>query len=265
MRPARHAFTLVELSIVLVIIGLLIGAVVGGQSLLNNARLRSTINDMGKYNSAVQLFYNEFNARPGDIHNATQYWGAQNSDGATCIGIASTDKLTCNGNGDGIIAGEGIYGGNTHRFEVYRAWQHLANAGLIEGQYSGVSGNSTVMSVPGVNIPKAKNGGGFDFWFIGSVSDANHGIVYLGDYWNMIILGTATGYGDLSLASLLTTPNAYTFDTKIDDGRPAFGSIRTMKPGAYSTNCATSTVAESAEYALANKGNQCVMLSITGY
>ena len=67
----RAAFTLVELSIVIVIIGLLIGGILGGQSLIHASELKSVISDFQKYQSAITQFRTQYNAWPGDMPNAT--------------------------------------------------------------------------------------------------------------------------------------------------------------------------------------------------
>src|SRR5579883_2923623 len=60
-------FTLIELSIVLVIIGLIVGGVLVGQDLIRAAQVRATISQIEKYNTAVNTFYGKYNALPGDI------------------------------------------------------------------------------------------------------------------------------------------------------------------------------------------------------
>jgi len=68
-------FTLVELSIVIVIIGLIVAGVVGGQALVRQSKLRSIITDHQKISTAMNAFKLEYNYLPGDIPNATSYWG----------------------------------------------------------------------------------------------------------------------------------------------------------------------------------------------
>ena len=78
----NKGFTLIELSIVIVIIGLIVAGVVGGQSLVRQAKLRSIITDYQKISTAMNAFKLEYNHLPGDIPNADSYWsGETNGDG----------------------------------------------------------------------------------------------------------------------------------------------------------------------------------------
>lgn len=145
----EKAFSLVELSIVLVILGLLTGGILTGQSLIRASELRSVATDLQRYQAAVHTFRDKYFALPGDMPNATRFWGVQHATPATCITTASTTALTCNGDGNGQVADT--------TYEAFRFWQHLANAGLIEGSYSGVTGpDSGFDHVIGVNAPRAK-------------------------------------------------------------------------------------------------------------
>lgn len=73
------AFTLIELSIVVVIIGLIVAGVVAGQSLVKQAKIRGVIQNWQKYTAAVTAFQLQYNTIPGDMPNASSYWsGAPN-------------------------------------------------------------------------------------------------------------------------------------------------------------------------------------------
>src|ERR1035441_2116364 len=150
----RRGFTLLELSIVLVIIGFLVGGVVAGVELIQAARLNKVMTDMRKVLTAGNTVQNKYDGLPGDISNATYYWGAAGTPTNTwggCYSIVGTGTQTCDGNGDGQI----WYGGGPYA-EPYRFWQHLSLAGLIEGSYNGVDGSdgSNGYSTPGTNVPK---------------------------------------------------------------------------------------------------------------
>ena len=149
----RHAFSLVELSIVLVILGLLVGGILAGQSLIRAAELRSITSQYAQYIAAVGAFRDKYFALPGDFTKATDFWTAADVDPATCRTAVGTGTATCNGNGNGVIASFTL-GVDEH----FRAWQHLANAGLIEGTYSGVTGAAHVSedANPGVNVPAGR-------------------------------------------------------------------------------------------------------------
>ena len=78
----RHAFSLVELSIVLVILGLLVGGVLSGQSLIRAAQLRSVTTQFANYRAAVFTFRDKYFALPGDMANASAFWGSAGGTGA---------------------------------------------------------------------------------------------------------------------------------------------------------------------------------------
>lgn len=130
----RHGFSLVELSIVLVILGLLTGGILAGQSLIRASELRAVSTQLQKFAAAHYSFQDKYFAIPGDMRNAVTFWGA--ADGSTgetvaCLTVdsltLSDPKQTCNGDGNGRIETTGTSD------EIRRYWQHLANAGLIEG------------------------------------------------------------------------------------------------------------------------------------
>ena len=66
----NKAFSLIELSIVLTIIGLLVAGIIGGQSLIENARIRSLINDFRYYEQSLYSFKSIKNRLPGDFNGS---------------------------------------------------------------------------------------------------------------------------------------------------------------------------------------------------
>src|SRR3984885_3925644 len=67
VQQAQACFTLIELSIVLVIIGLIVGGVLVGQDLIKAAEIRATVSQIEKYNTAANTFQTKYNALPGDV------------------------------------------------------------------------------------------------------------------------------------------------------------------------------------------------------
>jgi prepilin-type N-terminal cleavage/methylation domain-containing protein len=99
----RHGFTLIELSIVLVILGLLVSGVLLGQDLIRAAELRSVPTDFQKYQTAVNIFRDKYRALPGDMRNATDFWGENDPNLSTCRTTEGSGTDTCNGDGDGVV------------------------------------------------------------------------------------------------------------------------------------------------------------------
>lgn len=114
----QKGFTLVELSIVIVLIGLIVSGVIGGQKLVVAAKLKSQISEFRKVQVAHNSFKLEYGTVPGDLSNASSYWGG-----------------TPNGNGDGRVtsAADVAYSNN----ESKRYWRHLTQAKLFPGNYMG--------------------------------------------------------------------------------------------------------------------------------
>ena len=73
-RAGQSGFTLIELSIVLVIIGLLVGGVLEGQDLIKAAQIRSTISQFEQFDAAVNTFRTKYNNLPGDVVNGTNFF-----------------------------------------------------------------------------------------------------------------------------------------------------------------------------------------------
>lgn len=116
----RSGFTLVELSIVIVIIGLLIAAVTAGVEMINQAKLRAVISDFKKYEVAVLAFRARYYQLPGDMINAADYF-------ASCAQTQSN----CNGGGDDKINYHAPVGFTEGGNESVKIFRHLYLAGMI--------------------------------------------------------------------------------------------------------------------------------------
>lgn len=255
----NSGFSLVELSIVLVILGLLTGGILAGQALIRAAELRSVSTESSRWLAATQTFRDKFFAMPGDISNAESFWGTLDADSATCKATASTNAQTCNGDGDGNVE---VFTARSREF--YRYWQHLANAGLIEGNYNGVQSNAGVYSIAaGVNAPGSKVGGRGAAWTIYTNADiVTHGgwassIFYPRSKY-MYQLGGLGGWGGGLNGPVLRAEDAWNIDNKMDDGKPGTGIVTTFY-ASFHTTCTTSDTATNSDYLVSSSGAACVL------
>ncbi len=264
LKDSERGVTLIEISIVLVIIGVLTGGIFVGRTLIKQAELRSAVADVERFKTAINTFYGKYNALPGDMSDATSYWGAANADATICKTTQGTGTQTCNGNSDRTIT---TNDSGVSYSETWRVWQHLANAGMIEGKYSGVAGSGSVINaVIGVNVPASKiSGGGYHLRWFGTLS--GNTIWFDGKYNHVIYLGAQGSYYETAYP-LLSPAEALDIDNKTDDGLPSYGNIRTFKnanPISLSPNCATTNVSSTTAYATNLTGPQCMLVFITGF
>lgn len=243
----RAAFSLVELSIVIVVIGLLVGGILVGQGMIHSAKLRTVTTDASMYRTALDAFRDKYYALPGDMANATQFWGPADGvimdvgvvDDCANLTTAAVGFETCNGNGNGYIAEQaGQY------YESYRGWQQLATAGMVKGKFSGVSntirtewGNTPNVNAPGSKLDKRAS------WTLRSFADD-----YAGDAeWfptkagNFLMIGASrtNSVVNMNSADAVFTPGeALLIDRKQDDGIPGTGTVTSFRgDGTLNDNC----------------------------
>ncbi|MGC9109034.1 MAG: prepilin-type N-terminal cleavage/methylation domain-containing protein [Caldimicrobium sp.] len=114
MRERVRGFTLVELAIVLVIIGIILGAVLKGQELIFNAKVKRLVSQAKEMMAALYTYYDKYGYYPGDDPTAATRWAG-----------------TISGNGNGLI--DGWYCSGDANSESCRVWQHLRLANIISG------------------------------------------------------------------------------------------------------------------------------------
>jgi prepilin-type N-terminal cleavage/methylation domain-containing protein len=112
-------FTLIELAIVLVIIGLLLGGVLKGQELITQAKIKNVANDMAGVSVAIYGYQDRYKRLPGDDPGATRWAGATAGNGNNVIGVANTG-----------------YSSATAADENRLFWHHLRLAGFVAGDTS---------------------------------------------------------------------------------------------------------------------------------
>jgi len=238
---SKSGFSLLELSIVLVIIGLIAGGIVAGSSMIRAAELRAILTEKEGYTTALYTFRDKYLGLPGDLKNATAFWGEIDSDQVTCITTpSSTGTETCNGNGDGTI-----WGGADH-IELYSFWKQLSNAGLAPGNFANAGITAPYDTELGVNIPESKVSGGGWMSYNSSGSFAEFG--------NTFLFGApGVTYMD---QPILTPEEAWGIDKKTDDGIALSGKLRADPAG----SCHDSGASAPEPYDLTNKNIECILI-----
>jgi prepilin-type N-terminal cleavage/methylation domain-containing protein len=237
MDQRNSGFTLIEMAIVLVIIGLLIGGVLAGQQLIQSARVRNLISQQDGVKAAFFGFQDRYRALPGDYSGAS-------------ININCATFTCVNGNGNGRI--EAAVSGSLH--EEILAWNHLNAAGFINGSYT-MPTSGVAAAAPG-NTPTNPFG-------------AYMQVAYDG-LWG--VSGNALGTPPFRRHSIKTGNQVPVeiiaeVDRKIDDGNPNTGAFQfstfnsTGPPpidyGGTDANSCTSSDDPTASWQATNGQNNC--------
>jgi prepilin-type N-terminal cleavage/methylation domain-containing protein len=160
----QSGFTLVEIAIVLVIIGLLLGGVLKGQELIYNQKVKSTYDNYRQYTAAMYGYQDRYKALPGDDAAAT----------TRGFIVQAGDPAITNGNGDGYINGGGnqclVVGNAT--LEVCQAAYHLRLSGFLTGQGT-ISAEHPLGGVVTLNSPA---GTGMAASFVAPTAVCWHGL-----------------------------------------------------------------------------------------
>ena len=212
-------FSLVELSIVLVILGLLTGGILAGQSLIKAAELRKISKQIEQYKILLYTFEDKYGSSPGDMSNAESFWGQSSACGG------ADNEGVCNGDDNGIISPQ----------EGFQFWRHASKAGLLNATYTGVRepDGSWEGFTPGSNVPSVHEVGLWKveyFIFAGqsavfaNMEKGNFLSAYADSFW-------ANGYRELFIPE-----DMWNIDSKIDDGKPATGRVVSWRWGANCTN-----------------------------
>lgn len=181
-----RGFTLVELAIVLVVIGLILGGVFKGQALIDSARVRSLVNEVAGIRTAWYSFQERYRSVPGDFSRAS----------------TQIDSAAVPGNGNGRI---------DDGQERAGVWQQLALAGLINGNFDGrqsASGSATDVECSITTCPRNPFNGFYKISYSAQAADAE-------DPAHEIFTGNRIP------ANILAE-----LDLKLDDGLPNSGRFR---------------------------------------
>lgn len=242
MKRNNSGFTLVELAIVLVIIGLLVGGVLQGQELIKQAQIRNAIGRINEFDTAINTFRAKYRYLPGDIPKSSAF-GLDRPKGAAATAanynVSDTGLTDEVGNGNGLledVATAGSLAYDAYSGEIGNFWAHLSNAQLVKGNYNCGTGNVGADCGTDSDGTEATTGTHFPDTAIGNglvaVTDAGRINYVIGLPTTLTTAAamttTAATDGTSMVARTLTPEEAYGIDSKIDDGLPVSGGTQTI-------------------------------------
>ncbi len=197
----QAGFTLVELSIVLVLIGLIVTGVLYGQSLIQQGRLQKQITQLKDLDIAISAFRSKYNGLPGDTPRATRYFGETSWDGINEVK---------NGDGDGVLEGDVHLEG-----EASQTFLHLYQSELVGDASSINSVLPTVLDRGGLTIFSERKRNYYGLGVAASFQEENETYISDDGTWGDGLSGFESQF----------------VDDKIDDGLPLSGSVRVIQGG----------------------------------
>ena len=122
MKSRTRGFTLVEIAIVLVIIGLLLGGILKGQEMITQAKIKNVMSDFSGISAAYHGYQDRYRAIPGDDPNALSRWAAPTVQGDGNGQVSGTYNFGCSVPGTTVGTNEACF-----------FWDHLRRAGFVSG------------------------------------------------------------------------------------------------------------------------------------
>jgi prepilin-type N-terminal cleavage/methylation domain-containing protein len=234
-RRSEGGFTLVELAIVMIIIGLLIGGILKGQELINNARVSSSVSQLKGLEAAVNTFRDKYSGMPGDMTSALATARIPNCTALPCFFASST--LNANGHIDAETVDPGAAQGNLS--ETTAAFFQLTRADMLAGNIDTTLTGWNEGLYPDFNLGGKIRIGYFTSGTLTGSLGTNTSAALSGHYFVAgMAAGTAANAGTMGASS------AAAIDRKLDDGLPNSGSVRAGSAAAGTTSCvATGTPA----------------------
>jgi prepilin-type N-terminal cleavage/methylation domain-containing protein len=224
-------YTLIEVSIVLMILAIGIAAAVKGGAVMDIFRLQSSVSEMQKYRASILQFKETYNFLPGDLPDAQSVW-------------RSTSNVR-NGNGNGLI--ETNVTSSTS--EEFQAWYHIFLSGYAQFKANGLSGSLSAINFNQNNVARGKyNATAYRLYGTTSVNGGTSGTKY--NFLELVALTNGTNGG------VLKPSDAELFDFKIDDGNATMGFLRAenaaLDYGGFSINANFTCLDGSGNYKMAH-------------
>jgi prepilin-type N-terminal cleavage/methylation domain-containing protein len=212
----QAGFTLVEIAIVLVIIGLLLGGILKGQEMITQAKIKNVMADFSGISAAYHGYQDRYRAIPGDDNGAGRWAGNG--------GFVATSGTA----GNGVV--EGTYNNgcpnpmNAGAPESCHFWHHLRLAGFVSG-----------------------SGGGQPFNALTGMIGVQTGDGQAATAATMLNAGGGQGFSGLIICSAnIPDKIAIAVDTQMDDGVSATGTVRALLQAAPNPNIGTGQIATPA-------------------
>lgn len=264
---SRNGFTLIELSIVIVIVGFLVAGISVGSEMIEQSKLRAVISDFNKYQVTILNFKSRYGSLPGDMFNAADYFSS-----------CAQTQSNCNGGGDDKINYHAPVGFSEGGNESVKLFRHLYLAGMITeagtisipDSYSNHNSNASSGYFPLSRMPGSSYvivSSNFNpasttprhycyngvFFFPPWTPQENTTAIYITQTHNDGQIATNCGGG-------ITTSAGHQIDKKVDDGSESAGLLTGAVTGnVRGANSATGTCVTSNAYNISVTSKACTL------